>query len=146
MPELICCRTVVRDYELMYIVRPDLDDDGLNQAVASVRSLVESRGGEVVKTTMWGKRRLAYEVQHIRDGFYVIDELRLDGGRVGEIEGALRIHDQVFRHLLVAREGQGEAEPPQPPAGEAPPVAAAPGPVLNEEELDAVPAAVDAED
>lgn len=95
---------MVRDYELMYIVRPDVDDDGLRAAVDSVRSLVEGQGGEVTKTTMWGKRRLAYEVQHLRDGHYVIVEMRLDGAKVAPVERALRIHDQVFRHLLVVQE------------------------------------------
>ena len=95
---------MVRDYELMYIVRPDVDDDGLRTAVDSVKTLVEGQGGEVTKTTMWGKRRLAYEVQHLRDGHYVIAELRLDGAKVAAVERALRIHDAVFRHLLVVQE------------------------------------------
>jgi small subunit ribosomal protein S6 len=95
---------MVRDYELMYIVRPDVDDDGLRAAVDSVKSLVEGQGGEVRKTTMWGKRRLAYEVKHLRDGHYVIVELRLDGSKVVNVERALRIHDTVFRHLLVVQE------------------------------------------
>jgi len=106
---------MVRDYELMYIVRPDVDDDGLRAAVDSVKSLVEGQGGEVGKTTMWGKRRLAYEVKHLRDGHYVIVEMRLDGAKVANVERALRIHDTVFRHLLVVQEApsadvEGEAE------------------------------------
>ena len=105
----------LRDYELMYIVRPDVDDDGLRAAVDSVRSLIEGQGGEVSKTTMWGKRRLAYEVSHLRDGHYVIAEMRLDGAKVANVERALRIHDTVFRHLLVVQEApsadvEGEGE------------------------------------
>ena len=94
-----------RDYELMYIVRPELDDDALRAAVKSVRGIVEAQGGEVVKTTLWGKRRLAYEVRRLRDGHYVLVVLRLDGDRVAPVERALRIHDTVFRHLLVQHEG-----------------------------------------
>jgi len=101
---------MVRDYELLYIVRPDLDDEGVRAAVRSVRGIVEAQGGEIVKTTLWGKRRLAYEVQRLRDGHYVLVALRLDGARVAEVERALRIHDTVFRHLLVLHEG----EMPQP--------------------------------
>lgn len=102
---------MVRDYELMFIVRPDVDDDGLRASVDSVKTLVEGQGGEVTKTTMWGKRRLAYEVQHLRDGHYVIAELRLDGSKVAAVERALRIHDTVFRHLLVVQEAPlAEAE------------------------------------
>jgi small subunit ribosomal protein S6 len=96
---------MVRDYELMYIVRPELEDDAVRVAVKSVRSLIESQEGEVVKTTLWGKRRLAYEVKRLREGHYVLVVFHLDGGKVGEIERALRIHDTVFRHLIVVHEG-----------------------------------------
>jgi small subunit ribosomal protein S6 len=95
---------MVRDYELMYIVRPDVDEDGLRAAIDSVKALITGQGGESRKTTNWGKRRLAYEVKHLRDGHYVIVEMRLDGAKVAEIERALRIHDAVFRHLLVIQE------------------------------------------
>jgi small subunit ribosomal protein S6 len=96
---------MVRDYELMYIVRPELEDDAVRVAVKSVRTLIESLGGEVVKTTLWGKRRLAYEVRRLREGHYVLVVFHLDGGKIAEIERALRIHDTVFRHLVVVHEG-----------------------------------------
>jgi small subunit ribosomal protein S6 len=112
---------VVRDYELMYIVRPDLDDEALRTATDSVDTLIRGLGGTVGKTTMWGKRRLAYEVDRLRDGHYVITLIQLDGARVADLERALQIHDTVFRHLLVRRdetlplvedgEVAGEAEP-----------------------------------
>lgn len=89
-----------REYELMYIVRPDVDDEALAAAVASVRGLIEGGDGAVLKTTMWGKRRLAYEVKHLRDGHYVIVRANIDPTKVREIERALTIHDQVFRHML----------------------------------------------
>ncbi|TME50043.1 MAG: 30S ribosomal protein S6 [Chloroflexi bacterium] len=95
----------MRDYELMYIVRPELDEEALRTAAKSVRGLIETQGGEVVKTTLWGKRRLAYEVKRLRDGYYVLVVLRLDGGKVAPVERALRIHDTVFRHLLVLHQG-----------------------------------------
>jgi small subunit ribosomal protein S6 len=97
---------MVRDYELLYIVRPELDDDGVRTAIKSVRGIVEGQGGEIVKTTLWGKRRLAYEVGRLRDGHYVLVVLRLDGAKVATVDRALRIHDTVFRHLLVLHEGE----------------------------------------
>ena len=102
---------MVRDYELMYIVRPDLDDEALRAATDSVETLVQGLGGEVLKTTMWGKRRLAYEVSHHRDGHYVIVEIQLDTTKVGELERVLEIHDTVFRHLLVRRDETADVEP-----------------------------------
>jgi small subunit ribosomal protein S6 len=109
---------LVRDYELMYIVRPDIDEDAVKNAVESVKSLMENHGGEVVKTTTWGKRRLAYEVNQYRDGNYVIANVRLEGAKIADIERELRIHDAVFRHLLILHEGPPVSadtpiEPPQ---------------------------------
>ena len=95
---------MVRDYELMYIVRPDLDDEALRAATESVGALVRGLGGEITKTSIWGRRRLAYEIDHLRDGQYVLAQVHLDGARVSELERALAIHDTVFRHLLVRRE------------------------------------------
>ena len=97
---------MTRDYELMYIVRPELDDDQVRAAVAKVRGMIEAQNGEVVKTTLWGKRRLAYEVAHLRDGHYVLVVLHLDGDHVAPLDRALRIDETVFRHLLVVHQGE----------------------------------------
>jgi small subunit ribosomal protein S6 len=101
---------MARDYELMYIVRPDLDDDAVKAAMDSVQSIVEANGGEVLKTTPWGKRRLAYEIDKLRDGHYVLLEVQLDGTRVKDVERSLRIHDQVFRHMVVTLDHPSEAD------------------------------------
>lgn len=110
---------MTRDYELMYIVRPELDDEALRTAVTRVRGMIEAQNGEVVKTTLWGKRRLAYEVSHLRDGHYVLVVLHLDGDRVAPLERALRIDETVFRHLIVLHQGpmpepDGEIEEVRP--------------------------------
>jgi len=102
---------LLREYELMYVVRPDLDEDGLRGTVEAVQGLVEAQGGEVLTTTPWGKRRLAYEIAGLRDGHYVIVEFRGDGSRVKDLERALRITDHVIRHMITIAV-------PKPPEGE----------------------------
>ena len=149
---------MVRDYELMYIARPELDEEGLQAAVESVEQLVTGVGGSVVRTTSWGRRRLAYEVDHLRDGNYMLLHIRVDGGRVADIERALSIHETVFRHLLVVLEGaeDGEAadgaadaagEQADDEARQAPVAAAAHGAPSSDDEVDDadddVPAAAD---
>ena len=119
---------MLRDYEILYIVRPDLDEEQLNQAVASVNQLIESLGGTTEKTDVWGRRRLAYEVRHLREGQYVLTDFRIEPARVPEMESTLKISDTVFRHLIVrkpelAADGEAAsaqvAEPAaQPPAPE----------------------------
>jgi small subunit ribosomal protein S6 len=91
----------MRDYELMYIVRPELDDEELHQAVERVNGLIAGNGGEVVKVSHWGRRKLAYEIDRQREGYYVVADLKLDPVSVPEIERNLQISDTVFRHLLV---------------------------------------------
>jgi small subunit ribosomal protein S6 len=101
---------MVRDYELMYIARPELDDEALQGAAESVEQLIRGVGGTVVRSTSWGRRRLAYEVDHLRDGHYMLLHVRVDGARVAEIERALAIHETVFRHLLVLHEAGADIE------------------------------------
>jgi len=94
---------LLRDYEILYIVRPELDDEQLQAAVASVDKLIESLGGAVRKTDVWGRRRLAYEVRHLREGQYVLTDFQVDPARVPEMEATLKISDTVFRHLVVRK-------------------------------------------
>ena len=94
---------MLRDYEILYIVRPELDDEQLQLAVASVDKLIDNLGGTRQKTDIWGRRRLAYEVKHLREGQYVLTDFQLEPARVPEMEATLKISDTVFRHLIVRK-------------------------------------------
>lgn len=116
---------MLKDYEILYIVRPELDEEQLQEAVSSVSRLIENLGGTSQKTDVWGRRRLAYEVKHLREGQYVLTDFQIEPTRVPELEGTLKISDMVFRHLIVRkpqprREAEKATRPvPQPPAAEA---------------------------
>ena len=125
---------MLRDYEILYIVRPELDDEALQAAIASVNQLIESLGGVTQKTDVWGRRRLAYEVRHLREGQYVLTDFQIEPARVPELENTLKISDTVFRHLVVRkpepraprpRKGAKQAAETQPATAEPVPVAAA---------------------
>ena len=94
---------MLRDYEILYIVRPELDDEQLQLAVSSVDKLIDNLGGTKQKTDIWGRRRLAYEVKHLREGQYVLTDFQLEPVRVPEMEATLKISDTVFRHLVVRK-------------------------------------------
>jgi small subunit ribosomal protein S6 len=94
---------LLRDYEILYIVRPELDEEHLQQAIGAVDKLIESLGGVHQKTDVWGRRRLAYEVRHLREGQYVLTDFQIDPERVPEMEATLKISDTVFRHLVVRK-------------------------------------------
>jgi small subunit ribosomal protein S6 len=111
---------LLRDYEILYIVRPELDEEQLQGAIGTVDQLIQSLGGAVQKTDVWGRRRLAYEVRHLREGQYVLTDFQIDPARVPELEGALKISDTVFRHLVVRKP---EIKPRKPKAAKAAKVA-----------------------
>ncbi|MBJ7602688.1 MAG: 30S ribosomal protein S6 [Candidatus Dormibacteraeota bacterium] len=94
---------MLRDYEILYIVRPELDEEQLQSAIGSVDRLIQSVGGQGQKTDIWGRRRLAYEVDRLREGHYVLTDFQLDPQRMPEMEATLKISDTVFRHLIVRK-------------------------------------------
>jgi small subunit ribosomal protein S6 len=129
----------LRDYEILYIVRPDLDDEQLQDAVQKVTGLIENLGGSHQRTDVWGRRRLAYEVDRLREGHYVLTEFAIDPPRIQEMESTLKISETVFRHLITRR--------PPPKAAAAQPKATppaeveAPAPVVAEVAVPAEPEA-----
>ena len=91
-------------YELMFIVKPDLDEEQVSTATDKVHQLIVANGGNVTKTASWGKRRLAYQVGPYREGYYVVSNFDVETTKVVELERVLKISDTVFRHLLVKRD------------------------------------------
>jgi small subunit ribosomal protein S6 len=108
----------LRDYEVLYIVRADLDDEKVQDAVKRVNTLIERSGGTVEGTNLWGKRKLAYEVKHQKDGSYVLQDFQLNPDRVPELEAGLKITEEVLRHLIVRKPEKAVATPVTPPPAE----------------------------
>ena len=108
----------MRDYEVLYIVRADIDDDKVQDAVKRVNTLIQRTGGTSDKTNLWGKRRLAYEVKHQKEGAYVLQDFQLDPDRVPELEASLKITEEVLRHLIVRKPEKSAATAVSPPPAE----------------------------
>ena len=122
----------MRDYEILYIVRPDLDDDKVQDAVKRVNTLIERSGGSADHTNLWGKRKLAYEVKHQKEGIYVLQDFQVAQDRVPELEAALKITEEVLRHLIVRK--PEKPEKPSPTTVAPPPAEVALEPVAVESE------------
>ena len=117
----------MRDYEVLYIVRADLDDDKVQDAVKRVNTLIQRSGGTIEQTNLWGKRKLAYEVKHQKEGSYVLQDFQLDPNRVPELEASLKITEEVLRHLIVRKPEKAApvtAVAPPPPEVVLEPIAA----------------------
>ncbi len=89
-----------RNYEVMFIVRPDMVDEDLNKLVATLESSVTSAGG-TAKSEVWGKRRLAYKVGRFNDGIFVLMMIESTGAAVHEVERRLRVTEPVIKFLTV---------------------------------------------
>jgi small subunit ribosomal protein S6 len=108
----------LRDYEVLYIVRADLEDDKVQDVVKRVNTLIERSGGTIAQTSLWGKRKLAYEVKHQKEGSYVLQDFQIGGDRVPELEAALKITEEVLRHLIVRKPDKPLPTPVVPPPAE----------------------------
>lgn len=89
-------------YELTFIVRSDPNDEVINGTISQVQTWVETDNlGQVTKVDRWGRRRLAYEIDRQREGFYVCMQADLDPGNLPELERNLRLSPNILRYLLV---------------------------------------------
>jgi small subunit ribosomal protein S6 len=93
--------TTLRDYELMVILSPEVGDDVIEGSLERLSQGVTSRGGEVVDVNHWGRRRLAYPIDRHFEGNYVVSQIKMDPAEVPGMEAALRISEEVLRHLVI---------------------------------------------
>ena len=90
-----------RQYELVYIVSPDASEQAVADLHTQVEQIVQRFNGTLDKTENWGRRKLAYEIGHAREGTYVVETITGSGELMKEIDRRLRVIDQVIRHLIV---------------------------------------------
>lgn len=89
----------MRKYEVMYIIRPDIEQEAVQAAVDKFQGII-SNGGEITKHEVQGKRRLAYEIKKFRDGVYVLVNFNAEPAVVTELERLMKISDEVIRYLI----------------------------------------------
>lgn len=94
----------MKKYELAVIFSPSLDEEALKAEFASVQALIERFGGTVEKVDDWGKRRLAYEISKVNEGFYNFITFSAETSAPAEIESRMRIKENILRYLIVALE------------------------------------------
>ena len=91
-------------YELAVIVKPNLDEEALKAEFDGVKELIERFGGTVEKVDDWGKRRLAYEIQKVNEGFYSFFTFSSENNTPNEIEKRMRIKENILRYLIVRKD------------------------------------------
>ena len=130
----------MRNYEIMYIVRPDLTDEDLDKLVETMSGHATQAGATVKSAEKMGKRRLSYSVKGCRDGNYILLTLQADGKAVHEVERRLRVAEQVIKFLTIRMDDEikrmdkhhaKQAQRAAHAAAKLPPADATPAPVAE---------------
>ncbi|MBW8861681.1 MAG: 30S ribosomal protein S6 [Acidobacteria bacterium] len=90
-----------RQYELVYILPPDSSDQVVADLHTQVEGVVSRMNGQIEKHEPWGRKRLAYEIGHNKEGFYVLEVISGSGELMKELDRRLKVMDQVLRHMVV---------------------------------------------
>ena len=90
-----------RQYELVYILPPDTTEQQVTELHEQIQAVVSRMHGQIEKTDNWGRRRLAYEIAHQKEGVYVLEVINGSGELMKELDRRLRVMDQVLRHMVV---------------------------------------------
>ncbi len=88
-------------YESMYILKPDMEEEKKDALVKRFSDIVTNNGGTVEKVDEWGKKRLAYPIQYINDGYYVLMHFEAEPELPAELERNYRISDDVLRYMVI---------------------------------------------
>ena len=91
----------MNDYEVTYILRPTLEEADVEARAEAIAEIVKGQGGEIVATEKLGKKRLAYEIDDLREGSYVTMQFRSTAAASHELERQLGLHEDVMRALVV---------------------------------------------
>lgn len=91
----------MHNYELVYILQADLDEATLTGAVDAIEALIKNSKGEIAKVDKWGKRRLAYPIRKMREGYYVFISFQMEPSEIVNLKRALGYNEQVLRYIVV---------------------------------------------
>lgn len=91
----------MNEYEMMTIIHPRLNADETTAAIEAVERLIATNAGELLSTDVWGRRRLAYPINHVNDGTYVLMTFNMPPTGTAPMEREMRISESVLRHMLI---------------------------------------------
>ena len=91
----------MRKYELMYIIQPAIEEDAKKALVERFQEILTSNGAEIIEAKEWGKRRLAYEINDLREGYYQIVKVTADSKAIDEYTRLANINEDIIRHIAV---------------------------------------------
>lgn len=94
----------MKKYEVMYIIRPNIEDEAKKALVERFSNVLTDNGAEITNVKEWGKRRLAYEINDFHDGIYMILKINSEAPAVQEFDRLAKINEDIIRHIVVKEE------------------------------------------
>ncbi|MBT2692200.1 30S ribosomal protein S6 [Bacillus sp. ISL-55] len=94
----------MRKYEIMYIIRPNIEEDAKKALTERFSTILTENGAEVAEAKEWGKRRLAYEINDFRDGYYQLVKVNATPAAVEEFSRLAKINEDILRHIVIREE------------------------------------------
>lgn len=91
----------MRKYEIMYIIRPDMEEEAQTTLMERFNKILTDNGAEIDKVDEKGKKRLAYEINDYRDGYYVVINFKGDANAVNEFDRQAKFSDDIIRHMAI---------------------------------------------
>lgn len=91
----------MREYEMTFIITPELEQEQIDSTVEEMQRLITSLGGQVTKVDPWGRRRLAYPINKKREGFYVVMQMQMPPEAIKELDRNIKLNEAILRHLIV---------------------------------------------
>jgi small subunit ribosomal protein S6 len=104
---------MMKSYELVYILRPDLDAEQQEATIGRIKQRIVEQGGAIEVEDRWGMRRLAYPIRRFREGYYVVTRFTFNGSQIPELKRFLELNEDLLRSMIVVAEGP-------PPRGKEP--------------------------
>lgn len=94
----------MRKYETIFIAQPSLDEEAVKALIEKFKGVIENGGGTVDNVDFWGKRRLAYEISKVNEGYYTLFNFTADTELPKELDRVFKITDGIIRHIIVREE------------------------------------------
>ncbi|MBU8881270.1 30S ribosomal protein S6 [Bacillus sp. FJAT-29790] len=94
----------MKKYEIMYIIRPNIEDEAKKALVERFNTILAENGAELTESKDWGKRRLAYEINDFRDGYYQLMNVNAEAPAVDEFSRLAKISEDIIRHIVIRNE------------------------------------------
>lgn len=95
---------MIKNYESMIIIEPTLSEDEAVAANGKIASYITEQGGEVVKTEKWGKRKLAYEIDKKKEGYYFVNFFNFENLKIKDLDRFYRLNEDIVRHNIIRKE------------------------------------------